>query len=306
MKEVTALSVWHNRQSLVPDSLASLLSQDEVSVKFIIVDDGSTDSTLENLLSIAHNFADRDVSILAQENEGFTRTIHRLSQQIETPFLALHGAGDIAAPGRLRAQLDHAERTGAVVVGCAVGFHDGRGNRTSASKHPRDCLQGHASPSRPPRPGTHGAAVIRMDAFLEAGGYRPAFRYSQDVDLWFRLSRLGDFSGVPQHLYWKYISEGETVLGSPAKRVAQALYGELARQCEEDRSLGRPDLVDRYGLDAVFLLRDSWRLRRRFALHRGDFSDLAAFRGLRSARGAARVVKAMTSRLNDDQKWHNS
>lgn len=306
MTRVTVVSVWHNRKMVARDSLASLLGQKDVAARCIVVDDGSTDGTFETLNCVARGFSNADLSIVSQSNIGFTETIHRLINRVKTPFLALHGSGDIAAGGRLRAQLEHAERTGAVVVGCAVGFHDGRGNKTSAKRQPRDCLQGHSSPSRPPRPGTHGAAVIRMDALIEAGGYRPAFRYSQDADLWFRLSRLGDFSSVPQLLYWKYVEEGVTVMGSPAKRVAQALYGELARQCEEDRLLGRPDLVDRYGPDAVFLLRDSWRLRRRLALLRVDFSDLATFRGLGSARGAARALSAITSRLRDDEKLLNS
>jgi glycosyltransferase involved in cell wall biosynthesis len=305
MTQVTVVSVWHNREAVVRESLTSLLEQENVAAKYIIVDDGSTDGTLEALRYVARGFPDTDVAIVAQANTGFTRTIDRLTQKVDTPFLALHGAGDIAAPQRLSVQLNHAENTRAVVVGCTVGFHDGCGNTSEAKRKPRDCPQGHASPSRPPRPGTHGAAVIRTDAFLEAGGYRPSFRYSQDADLWFRLSRVGDFSGVLQLLYWKYVSIGVTVMGSPAKRLAQALYGELARQCEEDRLLGRPDLVERFGPDAIFLLRNSWRLRRRLALLRVDFSDLAAFRGLRLARGGARMVRSMTVRLRDDREWLN-
>lgn len=306
MTRVTVFSVWHNRETVVRESLASLLQQENVSARFIVVDDGSTDGTLEELHCIARDFQQVDLSIVTQPNSGFAQTIDRLTQQVETPFFALHGAGDIAAPGRLLAQINHADRTGAVVVGCAVGFHDGRGNKSSAKRHPRDCLQGQASPSHPPRPGTHGAAVMRTEAFLEAGGYRPIFRYSQDADLWLRLSRFGDFSGVPQLLYWKYVSEGVTVLGSPERRVAQALFGELARQCEEDRLLGKADLVERYGADAVFLLRDSWRLRKRLALLRVDSSDIATFRGLRSASKMARIASAMTSRLRDDRKWLNT
>lgn len=277
---VTVISIWHNRRARVHDSLRSILSQTSIAARYLIVDDGSTDGTFEALSTIAADFPDQDVSVIHQSNEGFTQALKRWTAEVETPYFALHGAGDISAPTRIASQVDHAESTQAVVVGCAVGSVDAAGLRSSAERMPRDCRRGEASPHKPPRPGTHGAALIRTEAFEEAGGYRTVFRYSQDADLWFRMSALGDFHGVRDLLYWKYGGTGETVSSDASKRLVQALYGELARQCEEERVAGRSDLVQTFGDDAVHFMRDTARLRKRLRGSGVRVPDLAVMRGL--------------------------
>ena len=297
---VTVISIWHDRRARVEDSLRSVLSQTSTSAKYLIVDDGSTDGTFEALSTVAADFPRQDVSVIQQRNEGFTKALKRWTSEVETPYFALHGAGDISAPTRIASQIDHAESTQAVVVGCAVGSVDAAGLRSSVERMPRDCRRGGAVPRRPPRPGTHGAALIRTEVFNAAGGYRTVFRYSQDADLWFRMSALGDFQGVPDLLYWKYGGTGETVSSDASKRLLQALYGELARQCEEDRVAGRPDLVQRFDEDAIHFMRDTGRLRKRLLGSGVQAQDLAVMRGLvgtEMAQGGGATMRSRSPRL---------
>lgn len=273
---LTVVSIWHNRVSRVASSISSLLTAGLPNTSYLIIDDGSTDGTAEALE--AATTANPDATVIRQANEGFSHAIWRWTKEVSTPYFALHGAGDLSAPERLYRQLVHAEGSGAVVVGCGVGTVGPDGVTSDLERLPRDVASGVAE--RPPRPGTHGAALIRTEAFRAAGGYRPEFRYSQDADLWFRMSALGAFSGVPELLYWKYRGDGDTVSRDPSKRFAQALYGELARQCMEDRIAGRPDLVEEFGPDAVLFLRDTERLRKRLIRNGIHSGGLAAMRGV--------------------------
>ncbi len=259
---VTVVSVWHNRAAWVEESVQSLLHQTLRNFRVVLVDDGSTDGTGEVLERLARSSPLR-VDVLRSRNQGFSRSLERVTSDVKTPFLALHGAGDVSDESRLEAQLQHAVETGAAVVGCGVGSISSSGSRSGLERGPRDCASGEADVRKLPRPGTHGAAFIRMAALRTCGGYRSAFRYSQDADLWLRISAFGSFDGVPELLYWKRRGDGDTVASSATLRFAQALYGELARQCHEDRLAGRPDLVARHGDDAVLFLRPTRRLRNR-------------------------------------------
>ena len=55
-------------------------------------------------------------------------------------------------------------------------------------------------------PTHHGSVMFRREAYVKAGGYRPAFYYAQDWDLWYRLAALGTFAMVEQSLYWGRIT----------------------------------------------------------------------------------------------------
>jgi hypothetical protein len=47
----------------------------------------------------------------------------------------------------------------------------------------------------------HGSVLLRRTAYRRAGGYRSAFYFAQDWDLWYRLALLGSFGHCPQTLY---------------------------------------------------------------------------------------------------------
>jgi glycosyltransferase involved in cell wall biosynthesis len=300
VQQVTVLSVWWNREEVVQCSLTSLFQQADINARYLIVDDGSTDKTLSGIRALRSDFSELDIQVISQPNQGLAHTLQHWSSSIETPYIAIHGAGDISAPRRLRVQVDHAQATGAVVVGCLVGVHDGSGALSNVRDRPRNCAKGEALPDSVPYPGTHGAAVIETAAFQKVGGYRSEFRYAQDTDLWLRISRLGAFSAVESLLYWQYRREEKVVSRTVHRRFAQIQFGELARQCEEDRQSGRPDLVDRFGADAVHLLRDSARLRARLTRRDWDGAELggvAAMRGLRGQTALFRAARRVKRRL---------
>ena len=67
------------------------------------------------------------------------------------------------------------------------------------------------------------------------GGYRTAFRFAQDWDLWLRLSERGSFAFVPEFLYaYRFEERG---ISAVKKRQQQALFG-LAMAALEARAAG--------------------------------------------------------------------
>jgi glycosyltransferase involved in cell wall biosynthesis len=279
---VLALSIWHDRAAAVEASIDSLLTQSLPDVRYLIVDDGSRDDTPERLAAAIARHPNRDVTFIRQRNIGFTASLIDHLRDVDAPWVALHDAGDASAPTRLSAQIAAAEANpNAVVIGCRVGLLGADGQRGPATAFPSAVRRGTASGDRVPRPGTHGCALIRSDALRAVGGYRRAFRYAQDADLWLRLNQIGDLAIADDLLYWKYVGAGSIARGTVAKRIQQAQYGELARQAADARLRGEPDPVESYGDAAVLLLRDTLRHRQRLAAIRDTRGDANALeRGL--------------------------
>jgi hypothetical protein len=45
------------------------------------------------------------------------------------------------------------------------------------------------------------SSVFRRSAYEKVGGYRAQFYFAQDLDLWVRLTEVGDYAVVPEVLY---------------------------------------------------------------------------------------------------------
>jgi len=252
---ITVVSAWFNRCRDLEASVMSLLDQEDVSFEFVIVDDCSTDETSERLAAIDHP---RLRVIRNETNLGFTNSIRRAIEAGRGAYVALHGAGDMSLPGRLRRQADFLDaHPDHVVVGTGVWNHDmTTGQRTEAAFAP---LGGSNTPY------THGEVMIRRSAYERVGGYRPVFQYSQDNDLWRRLGEIGLLGRIEEPLYERRIfSDG--VGGSPAKMAQQAVFSNLGVYAHQERLAGRRDPVDKVGAAALLMQARTPRVEARVAL----------------------------------------
>jgi glycosyltransferase involved in cell wall biosynthesis len=182
-------------------TLESVLRQTLSDFELLVVDDGSTDDTP----SILCEYAARDprVRVITQMNQGLTRALIAGCSAARAPVIARQDAGDTSMPERF-AQQHEALTEGVVLVSCwtrtiAPGGEtmfetnaDGREARASLLRDGVESIRGLTH---------HGTAMFRRDAYLAAGGYREAFRFAQDLDLWIRLARAGRIAIVPDVLY---------------------------------------------------------------------------------------------------------
>jgi hypothetical protein len=87
-------------------------------------------------------------------------------------------------------------------------------------------------------PPAHGSVMFRRSLYQQVGGYRPAFRYAQDSDLWLRMVEKAMFACVPEVLY-EHRKEVSSTSG--AQRPAQRRFGELGHLCKQARAEGRAE-----------------------------------------------------------------
>ncbi len=197
---VSVLMPAYNAQSTITETVESILRQTLNDFEFIIVDDGSTDATLELL----QNFAQQDarLHILSRPNTGIVGALNDGLALCQGQFIARMDADDIAYPERLSAQVQFLDtHPNCVGVGSWVQFLDPDGSPIWTWKMNGDpqtiangLLEGSVAGL------VHPAMMLRSDAVEAVGGYRQACTYVEDFDLFLRLSQLGNFSIVPQCL----------------------------------------------------------------------------------------------------------
>ncbi len=228
------MSVYNNGRQLCR-SIDSILCQADVSFEFIIVNDGSTDDSSAILAEYAR--IDSRVRVLEQENQGLTKALIRACTAARGRYIARQDADDWSYPERLSRLASALDAQDSLVLVASWSESVGpqgellRTHRRSESAEAakRELLEQIIGP-----PG-HGTAMFRRDAYMRVGGYRPAFYYGQDYDLWLRLALVGDVLYVPAVLY-RFEMNDNSISGS--NRHIRELYTQALRACHRARLRG--------------------------------------------------------------------
>lgn len=193
------LPVWNGERFLV-EAVESVLSQTLGTLELLLVDDGSTDTTPE----IANCYARRDqrVQVIRLERSGIAHALNAGIAAARGQYVARMDADDIAHPSRLQKQLAHLDANAdCVAVGSAVYVMDETGGHVGTSNYPEEhseiaqtLIDGRSNAM------AHPTVMARRTALLAVGGYRPDSVPSEDLDLWFRLSRIGTLANLQEQL----------------------------------------------------------------------------------------------------------
>jgi glycosyltransferase involved in cell wall biosynthesis len=182
---VTVLMAAHNEARFIATAVESILGQTFGDFEFLIIDDGSTDSSADYL----RNLRDPRVRLLRNEsNLGLTRSLNKGLDAARGKYIARMDADDIALPDRLARQaafLDANPHVG--IVGSSRVLIDENDREIAVAQAAEDdlavrwkCLLGN--------PFTHPTVMLRRDV-LEQHHFRydESFRTAQDYELWSRL-----------------------------------------------------------------------------------------------------------------------
>ena len=203
----------------IAETLDALTAQTFTDLEIIIVDDGSTDDTLD---VVRPYLSDDRVRVVSQPNRGLAGARNSGIAASTGQFVGFCDADDVWEPNKLDAHVDHLQRNAAVGVsysGSALFDDDGNPLRTEQRPRLTQVDTAHILKRNPI--GNGSAPVIRR-AVLDQIAYRPAheterdwyfdetFRQSEDLECWLRISLTTDwqFEGVEGLLTRYRISSG--------------------------------------------------------------------------------------------------
>ena len=174
-----------NGEPYVQEAVGSILKQSFRDFEFIIVDDASTDGTLDTLARLAGG-DDRLRIVRNHENLGQTRSLNRGLEMAKGTFIARQDADDISGVDRLSEQVAHLHAHPDIgLLGTGYGVIDGSGQPVGLYGIPlRDdeirwkMLFHNAF--------CHTSVMFRQ-ALIADGGYDENFSFAQDFELWGRL-----------------------------------------------------------------------------------------------------------------------
>ncbi|PML61247.1 hypothetical protein BCT73_06560 [Vibrio breoganii] len=194
--KISILLCTYNDELFIKDCIDSILHQSHSNFEFIIINDGSTDSTLD----IINSYKDERIKVFTKVNSGLTSSLNFGLKQCETNWIARVDADDICFSNRLEEQIKHIDEDVAV-IGSRAKIIDGEGNYLrNDSSLPLNHEEILAAMCEAKQSMLHPSVLINKKLIDLVGGYDPRFIVAQDIDLWLRLAQVGKLKNVDMEL----------------------------------------------------------------------------------------------------------
>jgi glycosyltransferase involved in cell wall biosynthesis len=183
----------YNHAAYLPQAVESVLAQDYAPLEVLLVDDGSSDDSLQVMQRYREH-----CTVIAQANSGQSSAVNRGWQQARGEVLAYLAADDYLLPGAVRRAVQCLEEDPATVLCyCDYLLIDPAGRlvrRVTTPEYSRRdlILQLVCAPG----PG----AFLRRSAVQRAGPWNERLRQIPDFELWLRLSAEGRFRRISETL----------------------------------------------------------------------------------------------------------
>jgi len=199
MCKVSAIVPVWNSESYLAAAIQSMLNQTFTDFEIIVLDDGSTDRSLE----ILHEFADLDrrVKVTACEHQGYSPLLNLGLSLAKGKYIARMDSDDICLPERFKQQVAFLDNhPDYVAVGSQIMQIDPANNPIGYVNFPLDHDAIDLSQIKGKGKINHPASMMRSDALQKINGYRPAFEPGEDFDLFLRLAEVGKLANLPDVL----------------------------------------------------------------------------------------------------------
>lgn len=206
MPSVGAVVPTYNSAPYIEKTLLSLCKQSLPLSEIIVVDDASTDNTVDIVLSLSERYKSIKLKSLSV-NSGPAIARNRGLEIINTDLVLFMDADDIADSRLVEKEYQRLQELKSVSSGNWVLCHSAYSIIDSSGKlvahiirwkqiYPEETLgyqfvRNHISLS---------GVLVSKTVVLNVGGFDPLLKFSQDYDLWLRLASYGGFAYVDEPL----------------------------------------------------------------------------------------------------------
>jgi glycosyltransferase involved in cell wall biosynthesis len=235
MPEISVVIPSYNHAAYISEAVNSVLAQTEPDFELIVVDDGSTDNTLE----VLSGFSDARLEVLPQSNQGAHAAINRGLGEASGRYLAILNSDDAYHPRRLENVLAVFGADPQVgLVGSYIEIIDAQGKSLGVKHGYQDCqpwlLE---APERSFRAGSDLRAALLTENYWsttsnyvfpralyeQAGAFRP-LRYVHDWDFALRLAKIAPLVLLPEPLVRYRVHPTNTIRENQAVMIFEICW----------------------------------------------------------------------------------
>ncbi|SFF07809.1 glycosyltransferase [Spirosoma endophyticum] len=243
---ISVITAVFNDEKFIKKSVESILSQTFGNFEYIIVDDGSTDNTLNILKEIAKK--DIRLIVLTQNNLGAAVARNTAINVASGLYIAIQDSDDISLPNRLEKQLYQLLNSDQKLISC-TGYHVINENDEVITTNNKLYENINKNILKGSTPALHPTMMIPKDLINQIGGYNIFYNKTEDYDLILRLiennARLEKIN-IPLYSY-RIRENSESTLNNGAylKRVFENHLNRINNRPENFSKVVNDQMIDK-------------------------------------------------------------
>ena len=205
--EITIGLTFYNNESTLADAIRSIFVQTFQDWELIIIDDHSSDESLE----IAQSVVDPRVKVHSDTmRRGFVYQLNRMTQLAQGKYYARMDADDLMHPERLSRQLNYLKAHPDIDL---VDTSMYSMNQQCQAVGIRTVDLSDMGPDRVLKKGLlHHATVMGHIEWFQKNPYDPRYVRAEDYELWCRTCKTSSFGRMKEPLY--FVREGRVNLNN--------------------------------------------------------------------------------------------
>lgn len=217
---VSVVMPAYNAEKYIAEAIESILNQTYKNFEFIIVNDGSTDNTLNIIKKYAKK--DKRIKVISNEtNMGIAKTRNNYLKIVKGKYIATQDADDISLPIRISEQVKYLESHPKVgVVGAFIEIFEDSTEKVIGIRKYNEKDEDLRRTVFFYSPIAQPTSMIRKEAFDILGHYDAEYPPAEDLDLWFRIGSKYQFANI-QKILLKYRYNPNSATGSKTKLMEQ-------------------------------------------------------------------------------------
>jgi len=194
---ITVLMPAYNAGNYIHEAIASVLAQSFADFELLIINDGSTDQTME----VISSFADERIVVISQDNLGVAAALNTGLEHARADYIARFDADDVCYPNRLRVQYDFMQRHPEYqVVGSAADYMDVDGHYLFTQEPAAFSNSQLQNLKYSVCPFIHSTVLYKRDVVLDNGGYNEWAYTFEDHFLWLQILSEQKACNLPEAL----------------------------------------------------------------------------------------------------------
>lgn len=186
----------YNCEDTIVEAIESIINQTYDDFEFIIINDGSTDKTLEKI----NQFCDRRIKIINNEhNLGIIKTLNIGLNIALGKYIARMDSDDISMPNRLEKQIEYLENHKDIILLGTGRLIFGEGIKSNQQSYPEsdEDIRAYAFLANP---FIHPALMFRRTVIDSGIVYKEAYKYIEDYKFILDVMSLGKVHNLPEIL----------------------------------------------------------------------------------------------------------